>query len=273
VSIAVITMLAASMMIAVTAVRQSAREEATRGTIVKLNRIIMAKWESYRTRRVPIDTTGATPLAAAQLRLAGIRDLMRMEMPDRANDVTSGPIATGLTTEPQIHAAYKARAGSSMNNYASAECLYLIVTLACNARDQFSEQEIGDVDKNGLPEFLDGWGNPIKFLRWAPAFLPPNSDVQTGDTTHDHDPFDPRHVDTSAQAFRLVPLIYSAGRDGIYDINVVPGAALTASGDLSSYANAGQPLDSDNISVTATGPANGRLDCYDNITNHRLEAK
>ena len=49
-----------------------------------------------------------------------------------------------------------------------------------------------------LSEFLDGWGHPIGFVRWAPAFLPPNSDVQTGDPVNDHDPFDQRRADYGA---------------------------------------------------------------------------
>ena len=38
------------------------------------------------------------------------------------------------------------------------------------AMEQFSQSEIGDTDHNGYPEFLDGWGKPIFFLRWAPGF-------------------------------------------------------------------------------------------------------
>ena len=33
------------------------------------------------------------------------------------------------------------------------------------------ESEIGDIDGDGMREVLDGWGNPIAFLRWAPGYL------------------------------------------------------------------------------------------------------
>ena len=34
------------------------------------------------------------------------------------------------------------------------------------ARTLFSKQDIGDVDEDGAPEFIDGWGNPIGWIRW-----------------------------------------------------------------------------------------------------------
>lgn len=108
----------------------------------------------------------------------------------------------------------------------SAECLYLVIMNACGdgeSRTLFPESNIGDTDGDGAPEFIDGWGHPISFLRWAPGF---NSDVQlsvdklnamstsqdrANAIAGDHDPFDLYRVDS--QAFRLIPLVYSNGRD------------------------------------------------------------
>jgi hypothetical protein len=126
----------------------------------------------------------------------------------------------------------------------------MIITLACGdgeARSLFKEADIGDTDGDGAPEFLDGWGHPINFLRWAPGFdsqiqLNANN-LQTIDSTlptywktaaaKDHDPFDVYRVDPLA--FRLVPLIYSGGRDETFGIELVkpyvtwPGVANTTS--------------------------------------------
>ena len=91
------------------------------------------------------------------------------------------------------------------------------------AMEQFSQSEIGfdpTYDPNHKwPYFVDGWGHPIYFLRWAPGCsanhvntsgVPDGySDIQSGDPTKDHDPFDPRRVDTNA--YHLIPLIYSDG--------------------------------------------------------------
>jgi hypothetical protein len=112
-----------------------------------------------------------------------------------------------------------------------------VVTLATGdgeARSLFGEKSIGDTDGDGAPEFLDGWGRPINFLRWAPGFdslveinantLPGIPPVDVGDNpdwekaaSGDHDPFDVFRVDPAA--FRLIPLVYSAGRDEEYGIH------------------------------------------------------
>jgi hypothetical protein len=101
----------------------------------------------------------------------------------------------------------------------------MIIMYACGdgeSRTMFTAQDIGDVDEDGAPEFLDGWGRPIHFVRWPAGFI---SDMQSvvapsglvsidrvGDQEGDHDPIDPFGVDDTA--YRLVPLIYSAGPDG-----------------------------------------------------------
>ena len=54
--------------------------------------------------------------------------------------------------------------------------------------------------------FLDGWGKPICWLRWAPGFSP-NSDIQVADPKARHDPFDPNNADPAG--YQLFPLIYA----------------------------------------------------------------
>ncbi len=44
-----------------------------------------------------------------------------------------------------------------------------------DAREVFKPADVADVDQDGFPEFIDAWGKPIRFLRWAPGFL---SDLQ-----------------------------------------------------------------------------------------------
>ena len=101
------------------------------------------------------------------------------------------------------------------DQYQGAEGLYMILTTGMGDETTgggtFNERDFADVDDDGMPEFVDGWGKPIQFLRWAPGFP---SDMQSGDATKDHDPFDPRRVDNLA--YRLFPLIYSAGPDGAF---------------------------------------------------------
>jgi len=352
--VVIIGILALIALVAMAQAREAARVSRTKATIAKLNDIVMARYASYRTRRVPIDASGLAPDVAAQLRLAALRQLMRLEMPERESDIFnpySDPAVAESTFQPDeldyadVDVPIAAADGSQLDemprpalsraylrrflqkapapsfddpspSYFSAECLYLIVTLTDpDARAQFMDSEIGDADNDGWPEFIDGWGNPIMFLRWAPGF--DDSDVQpnvvdpalltNGKTTKnvhlwdtagvlsarqaaaqsDHDPFDTRQVDMSEdpndpadppRGWRLLPLICSAGPDGIYDISF---SVITDPGPpVEYYAYRGNPYSSpigipenvETTSVTAPGPANGSLDHYDNITNHRIEA-
>jgi len=77
----------------------------------------------------------------------------------------------------------------------------------------FREDEFGDKDNNGAREFIDGWGNPIRFLRWAPAFISRyQPDPGAAADTRTHDSFDPRGRDPLART-TLFPLIFSTGAD------------------------------------------------------------
>jgi type II secretory pathway pseudopilin PulG len=44
-------------------------------------------------------------------------------------------------------------------------------------RDDFTDKEVSDTDGDGMPEFIDGWGEPLQFYRW-PIYY--HSDVQRG---------------------------------------------------------------------------------------------
>jgi hypothetical protein len=201
--------------------------------------------------------------ALAEARLYALREIMLLEIPDRWSDVLLQDIGTGqvpifsakeplyLNERTDLANVYLRRYRRLIGHKNSisgedntpgdirlnqgAECLYMVITLATGdgeARSQFAEKSIGDTDGDGAPEFLDGWGNPIEFLRWAPGFDSqielslPALDLMTPSeadaaVANDHDPFDVFRAE--ADAFRLVPLIYSAGRDeeyGIYDASL-----------------------------------------------------
>jgi hypothetical protein len=251
VTISIIGILAALSLGAVSIARESARVSATRATIAKLHAIIMQRYESYMTRRLPLgllvypagNARAGQPLSphdAAQDRLAAIRDLMRMEMPDRgldvpppvdSNDNSIGsaswqgdvpirlPNSNAFVPVPALALLYYNRltspGPSNADTNIPAALLYMIVSMGSpEAMEQFGPSEIGDPDHDGYPKFLDGWGQPIFFLRWAPGFSVPTqySDIQLGNPVTDHDPFDPSNVEQAA--FKLVPLIYSAGKSG-----------------------------------------------------------
>jgi prepilin-type N-terminal cleavage/methylation domain-containing protein len=360
--IVIIGILATMAMTVLAAARQKARVAKTQATIAKLDNIVMERYESYRTRRVPVDILpGTRPLTARLVRLMALRQVMRLEMPEREQDIaphvppdssgtpitdpdtpipvwvldsSNNPYQIATIPRPALSRAYLRRYKSNppSTDYQSAEFLYLIVALGTpDAREQFYENEVGDADGDGWLEFHDAWGNPIAFIRWAPAFndsemqanilpswrledgtdwgLPASwTDAQVQQAmqaadNEDHDPFDANRRDPGTPgapgvlndpngwsrgsgavstlvptpgAWRLFPLIYSAGPDGIYDIvrnspfELVTSPYFNIAGEFNIT---GLPWDSANTSVTANEPAaNGTLDHYDNIHNHRIEA-
>jgi prepilin-type N-terminal cleavage/methylation domain-containing protein len=239
-----------------------------------------------------LDVWGKTN--GARIRLNALRETQRMELPERATDIDPrigpaaanpvGPVnlALGLQyrdpTNPTVFlpvppvylralpTAFKRYQRIVSNapmtwadTYAQSECLYLILSGIRDdngsALDMLSASEVGDLDGDGLKEVLDGWGQPIWFLRWAPGFskelpynqsYPPGAgpypvgipraltlqscelalDLSTGTPAVDPltgftiavvpDPFDFSRAES--RAFAVRPLIISAGPDKLMDI-------------------------------------------------------
>jgi prepilin-type N-terminal cleavage/methylation domain-containing protein len=73
----------------------------------------------------------------------------------------------------------------------SAAMLYLILTagdflgVPPVGNDQFSTSEVRDTDGDGLLEFVDAWGEPLRFFRWPTRLLRCGEDAFTGDTDGD----------------------------------------------------------------------------------------
>jgi len=69
------------------------------------------------------------------------------------------------------------------HNTARAETLYAILVEGTGPlgsifnRDDFTDKEVQDTDGDGMPEFVDAWGQPIQFFRW-PLYY--HSDLQRG---------------------------------------------------------------------------------------------
>ncbi|MBI2825990.1 MAG: prepilin-type N-terminal cleavage/methylation domain-containing protein [Planctomycetia bacterium] len=247
VTIIIIAILAALFLGALQQAQQAANIANTQSLINKLHAQIMLRYESYRTRRLPIDTSGLTTQQAAAHRLHAMRELMRMELPDRWTDVEISTLAgrpqvrrnvnnTTTIATPAVCQTYYRRwkdlrtqsnGAFPTAQYEDAECLYMIITTGHSddvaGNEQFRDGDIGDADGDGAPEFHDAWGSPIRFLRWAPGFV---SDVQPQDPIKNHDPFDPLKLQmsplTQTSAYALFPLIYSAGPDRASDIQHPP---------------------------------------------------
>src|SRR5690606_36855224 len=105
--------------------------------------------------------------------------------------------------DDQLDAALMDPSGVRSRNQ-SAELLYLMLSLAYDGDEPFTAQPgrppTADTDDDSLLEFVDGWGNPIEWLRWPAGYLEADpqgapsdwvliTDMQTGDAASDPDPF------------------------------------------------------------------------------------
>lgn len=282
VSITVILTLAGIALVAVNATRQEARIARTKATIAKIDHLIMARYESYRTRRVPVNLTGLAGKQAAEVRYRALLYMMWMDMPERITDIKgdtnfatpySLPNAAGRTlpyTALARQYAYRLQAQPASPDYQHGEMLYAVVTSDPEARELFQDDEVRDVDDDGWPEFVDGWGMPIYWLRWAPGFTIEAglSDIQAADPVGAHDPFDSHRV--QGNAYHLIPLIYSAGPDKKYGVNV--GKELKNVGKELKFVGRNSPFDTDWLSIGGIDPSEGNA-IYDNIHNHHIEQR
>ncbi len=327
--VAIIGILAGMSTLALNSATQAAKEAKTRGTILKLDTAMQLIFEEYEEKFEALEkvrnvadgslvtiSSGFAGRQADRAKLHFIRDMMRMEMPttweeaidsaaaDDAPKAKPIPLGTFQVDVPGVSEFYwRARYNATAKHtdltkindeLASAELLYLIImNLNPEAFESFNESEIGDYDGNGLYEFHDAWGNPIKFLRWAPAWMGTDKqpDVMTlgGAATKDdwkspydadadpdselgkamtaannnfHDPFDSNASDI---AWFLYPVIFSAGQDKEFDVYMGPDSPVAPSVTTSPML----PHILYPFAAPLGAPVTGE-GYFDNIHNHRM---
>lgn len=236
VAISIIVILASLTMVAMRGAQQDVLESKTRSTIAKIHEVLASKWEGYLSRPLPLKlpnpafqadpTTGQRALSGremARLRLSAIRDLMRMEMPDRLSDLSPPTPLRARLFEGTANQTFfditvplpatlrrlqeMVAAGTWSATNLNAELLYVLVANTSyqnsSALELFRPSEIGDTDSDNMLEFIDAWGKPIQWIRW-PAGLdrgaspfdlddPFVSNAAGGETSKD--PLDPLHAD------------------------------------------------------------------------------
>jgi prepilin-type N-terminal cleavage/methylation domain-containing protein len=244
--------------------------ETTKFVIAKLSDAILDYYDSYEDVALQI----ASPVSPHTTRVATLRARMREELPDSWADVApSTNVPAPTTAIGRAYQRYKAQYPDATNNttFQGAECLYMTITASGLFPDfmQFIKSDrVGDVDNDGAREFLDGWGRPIEFMRWAPGIPYLLSGVQIPSHSDSPDPFDLWNDDPNAYA--LVPLIYSSGPDGatreagMYGLVVAEDGWTNASlNNICSYKPKGSKVVGADSSQTYR----------DNITNHQLLVK
>lgn len=91
--------------------------------------------------------------------------------------------AEGVGTNTDVRDKVRANLANHTHKTARAEVLYALLVEAQGPfgsifnREDFTDTEVMDTDGDGLPEFVDAWGEPLQFYRW-PVFY--HSELQRG---------------------------------------------------------------------------------------------
>lgn len=251
--VAVIGVLTTLSITVMSGIDDHAKEEATKTTILKINRLLEQRVEAFeRAYKGPTENgyiTGTIGLlsgagvngrfdyflthpteAPPEIKALARKAAFRFEFPQSAFDITSSggdvngdsipdvvyekllaPFArvkliTDGNPSPSnseiqmladanwaIHLAHEAEvqaatggasaSGSieSLHSTESSEMLYFMLVesgsfgTASADGDQFTVAEIADTDGDSLPEFVDGWGNPLRFYRWPTRLVDPDA--------------------------------------------------------------------------------------------------
>jgi prepilin-type N-terminal cleavage/methylation domain-containing protein len=252
----IIAILASIFLGALSQAEQSARVARSQALVEKLHNMVMARWDGYRTVRLPIATDAKAVGGQGSLfdassdvvrfrqnvarrRMFALREMVRLEMPDRYDDLDPTQFRQVVLVRPEdesgvrtaIWYAYQRRINSAkaarsdtknipLTNFLSiaaqsnesAECLYLIVTTNVDSSQVSSEhispQDWDDTDNDGMPEFVDAWGQPIQFLRWAPGVESPLQPIYRYPVNDDNDKrhklFHPNHTRDPDDSTKIV---------------------------------------------------------------------
>jgi prepilin-type N-terminal cleavage/methylation domain-containing protein len=136
------------------------------------------------------------PQRMVELILAAGDDINFNGLPDSVEQKIARPNAraalfqqTGSEpTDAQIQAlvnsrwdVHKANAAAGRDKTESSELLYYTLVISGTFgsspvdADQFSPLEVVDTDEDGLPEFVDAWGEPFRFYRWPTRLIDPTA--------------------------------------------------------------------------------------------------
>ncbi len=91
---------------------------------------------------------------------------------------TTGQIQSLVDSRWNLH---KNAVSAGADQSESSELLYytLVVSGTFGSSsvdaDQFSAFEVKDTDEDGLPEFVDAWGQPLRFYRWPTRLIDPTA--------------------------------------------------------------------------------------------------
>lgn len=186
---------------------ESAEEAATKATLVKLDRMLRQQQSALdhfldTSKELNEVVEKLHQRIQSEYQITPSKEVLRLLMKKRATmwympqniaEVNSGKTPTILTLPLAGNTTLSPR--TKLNDYFqnntiseadSSECLYFFLTeISVGGTEivdvsQFNESELRDTDGDGLLEFHDAWGQPIRFYRWPTRMFRPTGLGQDG---------------------------------------------------------------------------------------------
>lgn len=197
--IGILLFLIATSAVVVRNIGNKAREKATMATIVKVNGLVQDRVEAMRkaldssknqkiiqslVNQKYTDYVNNTSLGAKYrglprpvMEILVRKDIFRQNLPQYfAENLGVNTAMDTLISAPGTAGNAGSDAGASI----SSEYLYYILTnhetygVPPVGEDAFITTEVADTDGDGLKEFVDGWGKPLRFYRWPTRLIKPD---------------------------------------------------------------------------------------------------
>ena len=227
--ISIIAILAALTVRVAVGLVNEGREAGTKATISKIQRILDTRLQSFQRKygnndpttqvrlkrtpewaltqylRVPDQNGNPVGPPADNVRLVATRKLLYIQhFPQVAWELNYRQ-HPGLFREPGNPAVAVVPTETQISN---AEVLYDLIINASPlgeppvGEDTFSTSEIADTDNDGRPEFIDAWGQPLRFYRWPVLLFRP--DLPNSAVVLPYNPSNPPPLPRSTFAMNLL---------------------------------------------------------------------
>jgi prepilin-type N-terminal cleavage/methylation domain-containing protein len=192
VTIGIITLLAAILIVAIGNAGQKARQDATAALIKKVSNQVQERLEALdRLKSQPQWAKDAASYAT--LNNVTVEQAKIMLFKDRMKLVFPQSFAELQALDSNDYARFTANYSASTHNpeTESSALLYFELTtgraLGIPTVDsgEYKANEVADTDGDGLLEFVDSWGKPLRFYRWPTRLICPTGTYQyaTGATS------------------------------------------------------------------------------------------
>ena len=175
---------------------RKAREAATVTTILKIDGLLDERLKGFDRatksrdfqrivdlRKTALESAGIFGVSSKSIEAIARKDFYLQNFPQRFEELAPNTPSSGtsalptlMSTDPQITYI----AANHKRETESAALLHFMLTkmqvfgVPPVGESECGVNEIRDTDGDGLPEFVDGWGNPLRFYRWPTRLLKPN---------------------------------------------------------------------------------------------------